>query len=169
VPAIASAKAGFPIYNKIDDAYYLSGNSVFLWKSVSSDFELESLITLLPQADSTSFSAGLKVCSSLDPDAPYLACILRSNGQVSLKYRNDPGAATTEILFDITGAEMLQMQKKEDTYTVMAAKFGLEYEAKEVKMPGLNADLRTGFFIEAGSRDSGGITRFCRTRFFQDF
>ncbi|HLF33923.1 MAG TPA: hypothetical protein VI583_06785 [Cyclobacteriaceae bacterium] len=152
------------LYFPSEDAYYLSGTSEFLWKTVTSDFELESLITLIPQTDSISFFAGLKVSSSLDPDAPYIACIVRSNGQVSLKYRKDPGAATSEILFTITNTEIVQLRKKGNTFTMSVAKFGQEYERQSVELPGLAGDMKAGFFAEG----NGGAGRFGRVRFFSD-
>jgi len=139
----------------------------FLHKKVNGDFILESGIKLLNITGKNTSSAGIMVRQSSDPDAPFIACVVQGDGTMKLKYRADSGKTAKELNIKVTGAEMIQVEKKGDTYTVSAAKFGETYEKTSVQVPGIKGSLLTGFFVCSGSETEKEAAAFSNIRFFE--
>jgi hypothetical protein len=162
---------------EIEDAYYLSvtgknsgndGESCgFLWKTVTGDFALEALLTQTDFTGDEDREAGLMVRQSLEADAPHVACVVKGNGLVSLHYRKDPGSETNKISFTVSDADMIQLEKKGNTFTVSAAKFGADYERQSIDVTGFYGAQHTGFYVTTNSIKDREIVRFSRVRFFE--
>ena len=169
-----SAKAN---YYKIEQAYYITAAGVstginsdsfgYLWKPTGGDFALEALVSLIGLTDDQNRESGCMIRQSPDPDTPYVACVLKGNGQVVLQYRKGPGAASKEILFTVTGAEMIQLEKKGNTFTMSAAKFGEDYERQSVELTGFTGALKAGFYVCSNSTTEKEVVRFSHVRFFE--
>jgi hypothetical protein len=165
-------------FKSVEQAYYLtvdrentginSENYGFLWKTVNGDFALETLVTPIVFADNKELEAGLMIRQSPAPGAPYVACTIQGNGQVFLRYGNVPGTATKEIPFTVMNAEMIQLEKKGNIFTMSAAKFGEEYVRKSIELPGFTEVQKVGFYISPGQANEREIVRFSRVRFFED-
>jgi hypothetical protein len=163
-------------YNETEQAYYLalsgvnsedqSNDAGFFWRNVNRDFELETLVYLIDLAGNEGLEAGIRVSISAAPDAPFFDCIIQQNGVACLRYRSVSNTAIREFTFNTTGAEMIQLKKNGNTFTMSAAPFGEEYERKSVDMTGFDGSLRTGFFI--GSRKGSGAARFSHVRYYGD-
>ncbi|MFC2126095.1 hypothetical protein ACFLU5_14930 [Bacteroidota bacterium] len=171
IPAKAS-------YHKIEQAFYLAaaGEGIgryrddfgYLWKTSNSDFELEALVTLIGLTEDKDRKAGLIIRQSTQPDAPFVACVVQGDGDVSLQYRKGQGADTGEILFNVHGAEMIQLVKKGNTFTMSASKFGDDYERQSIELTEFKGSLKAGFFVCSNSAINREIVRFSHIRFVED-
>jgi len=165
-------------YDQVEEAYYLSvagentgsndKSSGYLWKTVEGDFTLETLLTPIGFNNNRDRQAGLIIRPSSEPEAPYVGCAVQGNGSVYLKYRKDSGSETEKILFAVTEAEMIQLEKKGNTFTISAAKFGEDYERRSVELSGFSGVLKVGFYVASNSSGLREIARFSRLRFFED-
>ena len=165
-------------YNTIEQAYYMaaagenkgSNNDSFgyLRKTVQGDFVLEALITPIGFSDNKDRQAGLMIRQSSALDSPYVACVVKGNGLVSLQFRKNSDSDTKKILFTITGAEMIQLEKKGNTFTMSAAKFGEDYERQSIELTGFTGSLKAGFFVGLDKVGDREIVRFSRVRFFEN-
>lgn len=171
IPAKAS-------YSKIDQAYYLNaaGESTggisdsfgYLWKTVHGDFTMEALVTFLDLTNNKDGKAGLMIRQSSEPGAPFVACDVQENGIVSFRYRAASGSSPNKILFSIRDAEMIQIEKKGNTVTASAAKFGEDYERQSVELKEFNDTLKIGFYGCSSSAKEMEIVSFSHLRFFED-
>lgn len=163
-------------YDTPSMAYYLIGGGKgpgnnkdsfgFIHKEVSGDFILESGIKLLNISGNKSSSAGIMVRQSSEPDAPFFACLVQSDGTIKLFYRTGSDKTTGELSHKVTGAEMIQVEKRGDTYFVSAAKFGKPYEQTSVRVPGIRDSLLAGFFVCSGTETEIEAAAFSNVRFF---
>lgn len=165
-------------YNQIEQAYYMSiaGKNTgsdnksegFLWKTIIGDFALEALITQLSLDDKDELEAGILIRQSMEASAPFIACVLTGNGLVSLKYMKDPGSVINEIKFSVTNAEVIQLEKKGNAFTMSAAKFGADYERQSIELTGFNGAQLIGFYVSSNSTSEQEIVRFSHVRLFED-
>jgi len=159
-------------YNEVEDAYYIMSsdtgnrNISYLLKEVKGDFTLETLVTQISPTDAQHGEAGLMICQSLATDAPYMACVVKQNGQVSLQYVAESGA--DQILFTVKDAEMIQVEKKGHIFTMSAAIFGEEYERHSVELKEFTGTKLVGLYIRADETAGNGIARFSRMRFYEN-
>lgn len=163
-------------YHKTDLAYFLvaggaglkekQDNFGYLYKSVNGNFILEACVKIIGLTDNISSSAGLMMRQSLSADAPYIACLVQKNGLVTLKYRSAVGETIKEFKFKVADAEMIEIEKKGDSYTVSAAKFGETYERNTIEVPGFSGPLMIGFFVNSDSRTDKEAACFSNLRIF---
>jgi hypothetical protein len=165
-------------YEKVEKAYYLSASGLneakgtdrfgFLNKLVDEDFALETLLIPVSFNDNQAFEAGLMIRQSNIPGAPYLACFRKGNGAVALQYREAQEQVPKEIVFKITYAEMIQLEKKGQIFYVSAARFGEDYERHSIELSALAGKLRAGFFVCSNRSGQRELVRFSRVRYFED-
>lgn len=62
------------------------------------------------------------VRSARDADSPYVDGIVHGDGLTSLQFRRTKGAITEERRMTKTGADIVKLERKGDTYTFFGAK-----------------------------------------------
>jgi hypothetical protein len=174
IPAVkAEAKFDTPA-----QAYYLvsggeglknkTDNFGYLCKPVIGDFILESGIKLLGFASGSAGSAGIMFRQSIDPDAAFIACLVQKNGTAKIMYRLVKGEPLKDLVFKASGADMILIEKKGDSFIVKAAKFGEIYEQNIVKITDITGSALIGFFACPGSVEEKEAVALSNIRFFND-
>jgi hypothetical protein len=139
----------------------------YLCKQVNSDFILETGVKLLGISGSRSSATGIMIRKSSNPDAAFISCLIQDDGVLSVKYRAAAGAEIKELSSRTSGAEMIQIERKGDTFTISSAKFGDTYERNNVQIPALRESALIGFFVSSGSDKSKEAAAFSNVRFFE--
>lgn len=152
-PAIRGAVS----YHEPDQKYTLSGSGSNIWfgkdsftflnKTMDGDFILQGRFTLTGAGNDPHRKTGLMIRSSNAPDAAMVACSVHGDGLTSLQFRRKQGADVEEIKFTTTTANVLQLEKKGNTYTMSVAAFGENYQTAEIAELDLGNTLTAGLFI----------------------
>ena len=118
----------------------------FLWKLMKEDFIIQADLEFLGEGVDPHRKAGLMIRSGLSSDAAHVSCVIHGDGLTALQYRTERGADMEEIKFDISGPNVIQLEKKGDLFTMSVAKHGDLYikESFEMHMEGA---LETGLFV----------------------
>jgi TolB protein len=111
----AVAAAGVNMWGTRDEFH-------FVWKQMTGDFSLEARVELVGKGVNAHRKAGLMVRSARDADAPYVDGIVHGDGLTSLQFRRTKGAITEERRMTKTGADIVKLERKGDTYTFFGAK-----------------------------------------------
>ncbi len=143
-------------YNEPDQEYLLAGSGEniwfdkdsfsFLWKKMKGDFIIQAQVKFLGEGTDPHRKAGLMIRNGLAADSPHVSCVVHGDGLTSLQYRSTPGADMEQMTFDLTGADVLQLEKKGNTYTMSVARYGELYESKSLDL-NIGEDLSCGLFI----------------------
>lgn len=107
------------------------------------------------------------VRQSSEPDAPFFACMVLGDGTIKIFYRTGSDKTARKLSHQVRGAEMIQVEKSGDSYTVSAAKFGEPYEQTSVRVAGLKESLLAGFFVCSGTETEKEAAAFSNIRFFE--
>lgn len=99
---------------------------------MTGDFILQARIALLGKGVNPHRKAGWIVRPTHDADAPYVDGIVHGDGLTSLQFRRTKGAITEEWAASVKGADVLQLERKGNTYTLSAAKFGEPFTTSEI-------------------------------------
>ena len=144
-------------YQEPDQKYTLSGSGSNIWfgtdsftflnKTMEGDFILQGRFTFTGAGNDPHRKTGLMIRSSNAPDAAMVACTVHGDGLTSLQFRRTQGADVEEIKFNTTTANVLQLEKKGNTYTMSVAAFGENYQIAEVAAIDLGTTLTAGLFI----------------------
>ena len=149
--------AGSAAYNPVSQDYSMSAAGVnmwaqrdefhFAWKRLSGDFMLQARVRFLGKGVEAHRKAGLVVRAGQDADAPYVDAVVHGDGLTSLQFRRTKGGATEEKQAAIKGADVLQIERKGNTFIMSAAKFGDPYSVTEIAGIDLGADVLAGLAL----------------------
>jgi TolB protein len=149
--------AGASTYNAVSQEYALSASGLnmwaqrdefhFVWKRMQGDFILQTRVRLLGQGVDPHRKLGLIVRSTLDADSPYADAAVHGDGLTSLQYRRTKGAVTEQIESAIKGADVLQLERKGNTYTLGVAHYGETFTFSTISDLALGDDVYVGLFL----------------------
>jgi len=95
-----------------------------------------------------------------------VACTVHGDGLTSLQYRSAAGADVEEIKMEISGPDIIQLEKKGNTYIMSVAQFGREYQVAEITDLDLGNELMAGLYVCAHTNQYTEEVRFSNTRIY---
>jgi Tol biopolymer transport system component len=109
---------------------------------------------------------GLMIRSSAATNSPVVACTVHGDGLTAFQYRTTPGGIMKEIKLTIKAPDVLQLEKKGNTFTMSVAHFGEQYQSQQLDSIDLGSDLMAGLFICAHTNKFSEEAEFWNTRIF---
>jgi Tol biopolymer transport system component len=79
--------------------------------------------------------------------------VVHGDGLTSLQYRPATGDSTKEIKSKLTGADVIQLERKGNTYTMRVARFGEPFVTEQVADLDLGEEVYVGIFVSAHNKD----------------
>ena len=168
--------AGSASYHEPTQTYHLSGSGSNTWfgrdsfsflsKKMNGDFILQAQLRFTSDGHEPHRKAGLMIRSSLATNAPVIACTVHGDGLTSFQYRTSAGADMKEIKLTIKGPDVLQLEKKGNTYTMSVAHFGEVYQVQQLDSVDLGNEPEAGLFICAHTSKFSEEAVFSNTRIF---
>jgi hypothetical protein len=133
---------GSAAYNPLSQAYALSAAGSNMWaardefqfvsRALSGDFILQARVRFSGQGVDPHRKAALMIRATTDADSPYVDAVVHGNGLTSLQFRRTKGAITEEKQSEITGADVLQLERRGSRFVMSAAKSGDPYSVTEL-------------------------------------
>jgi Tol biopolymer transport system component len=149
--------AGTATYNAATQEYRLTAAGTNMWaqrdefqfvsRRLKGNFILQARVELLGQGVDPHRKLGLIARSTLDADSPYADAVVHGDGLTSLQFRRTKGALTEQVEAKVKGADVLQLERKGDTYVFSAARYGEPFTVTEVKDLALGDELHVGLFL----------------------
>ena len=119
----------------------------FVWKKMKGDFVLKANMQFKGKGVNAHRKIGWMVRHSLEPNTPYADATVHGDGLTSLQFRRNIDADTEEVTADIKAPDVLQFERKGDTFIMYAAKKGEPlHETGRVELK-LGAEVYVGLFI----------------------
>jgi Tol biopolymer transport system component len=156
--------AGSADYDAASQQYTLTGAGVnmwgasdqfhFLWKKMKGDFILRARVEFIGQGVEAHRKTGWIVRQSLDPGAPYADAAEHGSGLTSLQFHRAAGSNTEEIQLTLSNANVLQLERKGNTYVFSAARYGEPFATAQLTNLDLGDEVCAGLFICAHTADA---------------
>ncbi len=172
----APAFAGTVNYSYPSQSYRLSGSGVNIWfgqdsfsflnKKMSGDFILQTQVKFISEGHDPHRKAGLMIRSSEEANSPVIACTVHGDGLTAFQYRTTAGGLMKEFKFSIKAPDVLQLEKKGNTYTMSVAHYGEVYQVQKLDSIDLGYDLTAGLFICSHNNKFVEEVEFWNTRIF---
>jgi TolB protein len=119
----------------------------FVWKRIKGDFILRTNAAFIGKGVEDHRKVGLMIRTSLDSNSKHINAVVHGDGLTSLQYRKTVGGITEEKKASITGAGVIQLERKGTTYTMSVARKGDMFVTEEVSGIDLGDDVYVGIFI----------------------
>ena len=156
-------KSGSATYNSKTQEYEVSGAGYniwfdhdefqFLWKRMTGDFIVYTRARFEGEGVDPHRKVGWMARQSLDGNSPHINAVVHGDGLTSLQLRRTAGAETEEVRSDLTGADVIQLERTGTTYTMRVAKFGEPFVTEQVIDLDLGDELYVGLFVGSHNKD----------------
>lgn len=117
------------------------------WNKLTGDFIVRARVEFVGQGVDPHRKAGWIVRSTLDADSPYADACVHGDGLTSLQYRRTKGGVTEQIVLPLTGGDVVQLERRGNTYIFSSARYGETFESAKLDDLDLGAEVNVGLFL----------------------
>ncbi|MGQ8336815.1 DUF5050 domain-containing protein [Sunxiuqinia sp. A32] len=149
--------AGENIWNKEDQFQ-------FLYKKLKGDFILRAHVQFIDEGVDPHRKIGWMVRKSLDTDAAHVSSVVHGDGLTSLQYRKVQGDETMEKQSNIISPDVIQLERKGDSYILSAAKHGELFTSTEISDLTIGDEVFVGLFICSHNKNAKEKAVFSNVR-----
>jgi Tol biopolymer transport system component len=163
----AHANQSYQVKGSGSNIWFGADSFTFLWKEMEGDFIIQTRIRFLGAGVEAHRKTGMMIRQSTAAASAMVACTVHGDGLTSLQYRPTEGADVQEIKFETTTSDILQVEKKGNTYTMSVAPFGSPYAVASIDDIDLGEAPLAGLYVCAHTNQHAEQVVFSNTRFFQ--
>lgn len=138
--------SGANIWGAQDEAH-------FAWRKLKGNFILQARARFIGDGVDPHRKLGWMIRTSLATDAASVNTAIHGDGLASLQYRKEAGAALEEIKFDNKAPDVIQLERRGNTFLMSVARFGEPYVVKEVSDVTLGDSVYVGLYVCAHNKD----------------
>jgi TolB protein len=156
--------AGNATYNSSSQTYLISGSGSniwftndefhFVWKRMKGDFILRARGKFLGKGVEEHRKFSLMIRQNLDTSSTMVAATIHGNGLTSLQYRKAPHTNVEEKQFDIKGPDVVQLERRGDTFIMSGAYFGETFVSQQISDVSFHGDVYVGLSVCAHNKDA---------------
>jgi TolB protein len=168
--------SGSASYNEPTQTYLITGIGSNIWfthdslsflsKKMNGDFILQTQVKFIGEGHELHRKAGLMIRNSTTPNSATVVCTVHGDGLTSFQYRTANGEIMKEIKMSIKSPDVLQLEKKGNTYTMSAAHFGEIYQTEVLNDINLGENVIAGLFVCPHTNKFSEEAEFSNTRIF---
>ncbi len=147
---------GKVLYDEKKQAYTVQGSGQniwgrhdafhFLYTKMTGDFIVRANVAFVGKGVEDHRKIGWMVRSSLDSTAAHISAAVHGDGLTSLQYRRAKDSATEEMKSPVKGADVLQLERKGNTYIMSVAKNGELFTVEQMEL-NIGDDVFVGLFV----------------------
>ncbi len=166
---------GTASYTEPGQVYELSGSGEniwfgedsfsFLWKKMDGDFMIQARVDFLGEGSHLHRKTGMMIRSGFASNAAHVSCTVHGDGLTALQYRRQAGEDMEEVKFELSGPDVIQLEKKGNIYTMSVAFAGELYVEKSIEVT-LDGDLAAGLFVCSHNDAVSESVQFRNVRMF---
>jgi TolB protein len=125
----------------------------FVWKKMKGDFIISARAEFLGNWVGYHRKVGVMVRKSLDGNSPHVNTVEHGDGLTSLQFRRTAGAQTEEIKAKITKANIIELERRGNTYIMRAAVYGEPFSTDTISNIALGDEVYVGLFVGSHNAD----------------
>jgi Tol biopolymer transport system component len=134
------ASAGVNIWGDHDDFH-------FVWRRFRGNFVVTMRAGFLGVGANPHRKLGWMARTSLDTSSAQVCTGIHGDGLVSLQFRRTQGGQTEEVKAPLSGADVIQLERKGNTYSMSAAHFGEPFATVQASQINLGEEVYLGLFV----------------------
>jgi len=150
-------------YDAAKQEYHISGSGTniwanadefhFVWKRMKGDFILRTNAAFIGKGTDPHRKFGWMVRKSLDGNSTHVNAVVHGDGLTSLQYRKTTGGITEEQKSILTAADVVQLERKGNTYMMSVARKGDVFAPEEKVELDLGDEVYVGIFVCSHNAD----------------
>jgi TolB protein len=154
---------GAAVYDTKTQQYTVNGSGAniwldhdefhFVWKRLKGDFILRTNASFIGKGTEAHRKFGLMVRKTLDSRSAHVNAVVHGDGLTSLQYRKATGDSTKEQKSALTSADVIQLERRGNTYTMSVARKGEVFAPEEKVDLDLGDEVYVGIFVCSHNAD----------------
>ncbi len=151
-------KSGSCVYDAKEQSYLIKGSGQniwgnhddfhFVWRRFKGDFIVTMRASFLGEGKNLHRKLGWMARTSLDTASAHICTgIHGGDGLLSLQFRRNQGAMTEEVRAPLVGADVVQLERRGNTYIMSVAQFGQPFVSVEAHDIALGDEVYLGLFV----------------------
>lgn len=154
--AIGDTKQGSAVYNAQDQEYTIEGSGNNIWfnhdgfqyvcRQMDGDFILRCNASFIGKGVEAHRKLGWMIRSSLDSTSACASVAVHGDGLTSLQYRKENNDSMMEVKAKLTGADVIQLERRGNTYIMSVAHKGEIFTKDSVQLD-LGDKVYAGLFV----------------------
>jgi TolB protein len=152
-------RPGSASYDSTTGVYQLAGSGAnvwatrdafhYAWRKMKGDFILTARGQLVGKGVDPHRKFGWMIRTSLDSGSAHASAAVHGDGLTSLQFRRASNGETAEVKAPLTGADVIQLERRGGTYIMSVAKYGDTLSSVQTTDIPLGDDVYVGLFITA--------------------
>ncbi len=148
---------GSVVYDDDKEEYTVAGSGTnmwtdhdefhFLWKRMKGNFILTARAAFIGKGVEAHRKIGWIIRPGLEADSAQVSAVAHGDGLTSLQFRRTRGTATEEIKSNVTAPDVVQLERKGNTYVMAVARLGEPFVTEQVSDISLGDDVYVGIFV----------------------
>jgi TolB protein len=144
-------------YDSEKQEYTISGSGVniwfandefqYAWKKIKGDFILTAKVEFVGQGVEAHRKIGCMVRQSLEPNSAHFSAVVHGDGLTALQYRRARGGEMEEKRSTVQGPDIIQLERKGNTYIMSVAHWGEPFISEEVSDSAMSNEVYIGLFV----------------------
>lgn len=157
------AKPGSVVYDAAKQTYTITGSGTnmwagkdefhLVWKRMKGNFILRARVEFLGKGVDPHRKIGWIVRQSLDADSPHANATVHGDGHASLQIRRKKGAETERVNFTAQKPDVIQLERKGNSFTMSVANFGEPFIKPESFEVPLGDEVYVGIYVCSHNKD----------------
>jgi TolB protein len=151
------SKPGSATYNAETQEYLMAGSGTnmwagqdefhFAWKRLKGNFIVRTRVAFIGKGVDPHRKIGWIARPSLDTDSTHVNASVHGDGLTSLQFRRGKGAVTEQVEFTLKAADIIQLERKGNTYIMSVARFGETFVSQQIADLALGDELYVGLYV----------------------
>lgn len=129
----------------------------YVYQSIQGDFILRAQVQFSDKTGDPHRKIGWSIRDNLSGNGKHVTGAIHADGLTSLQYRKETGGITNEVKSTDSLPDVIQLERRGDTYYMATAKWGEPFTTVEIGDIGLKNEVFVGLFVCA--HDSTAIAK----------
>ena len=125
----------------------------FVWKQMKGNFILRTKAHFVGKGVEEHRKLGWIVRSSLNPNSRHVNATVHGDGLTSLQFRRSDGGSTEEKKLSLKVADIIQLERSGNTYTMSAAQSGDTFVGEQISDVALGDEVYVGLYVCSHNKD----------------
>ena len=166
--------AGTAIYNPDKQSFTVTGSGANVWsqddefqfvyRKMKGDFILRTNVKFEGEGVEEHRKTGWMIRHSLEGNSPSVLAAVHGDGTIALQYRPTPGIDMAEKVLPVQGADVIQLERRGNTFIMSAAKMGERFFEEQVSCIDLGEEVYVGLFVCSHNADVAEKVSFRNVR-----
>jgi TolB protein len=137
----------YTIHGSGENIWFGSDEFHFLWKRMQGNFIMRTRVRFVGDGVHEHRKIGIMIRDTLSTGSAHVSAVVHGDGLTSLQFRRAEGGTTEESIPEISYADIIQIERRGDTFIMSAARYGEPFTIASITGISLDSEVYAGLFI----------------------